>query len=201
MMKTSGTNGSETSNHRHKTKITSYTVYGVIFLLRRIKFELKCFTDHIAVLGLGAFLCALGGILLWINGGSGWYVLRSVSGAVGSRSLTGVFLVWLLVYAFYGIRLALVGVGEGICRDPKRIFTVFALTSLAYLLDLVWYALFFCTRLTAFALIILILSLLSNLLILLLSKKGMILHKIIVVVVLFAQIYFVWFTVSFLLLN
>lgn len=163
--------------------------------------ELKWLTEHIAVIIVGAFLCALGGILLWINGGSGWYVLNSVSGAVYSHSLTGIFLVWLIVYAIYGIRLALAAVGEGICRIKKWVFLIFTLTALAYILDLVWYALFFCTRLTVFALIILVLSVIINLAILLISKRGMILHKITIVVVLSAQSYYVWFTISRLLLN
>lgn len=174
----------------------------MIFLLRRIKWELNCFTDHIAVIGLGAFLCAIGGILLWINGGSCWYILKSVSGADHTRSITGVFIVWLVVYAIYGIRLALIGVGEGVlCLNSKKTFTLFCLTSFAYLLDLVWYALFFCTRLTVFALIILLFSLTVNLLVICLSKRRMILHTALNIVVLLAQVSFIWFTVSFILLN
>lgn len=169
---------------------------------RRIKWELNCFIRHITVIGLGAFLCAIGGILLWINGGSGWYVLNSVANTRFGGSLTGVFLVWLVVYALYGVRLALIGVGEGIpCRDQRRAFVGFCLTALAYLLDLVWYALFFCTRLTWFALVILILAAFINLLTVLLSARGMLLNIILNIIVILAQISCIWFTISFLLLN
>lgn len=171
-------------------------------MLRRIKLELNCLISHITVIGLGAFLCAIGGILLWVNGGSGWYVLNSVSAARNSSSLTGVFLVWLVVYALYGVRLALIGIGEGIsCRDQRHAFVGFCLTSLAYLLDLIWYALFFCTRLTWFALIILLISVLIELLLICMSRKWMLIGLAVNIIVLLAEISFVCFTVSFLLLN
>lgn len=168
--------------------------------MHRIKWELSCLTRHIAVIGVSAFLCAIGGILLWINGGSGWYVINSINGS--NSSLTGVFLVWMIAYALYGVRLALLASGEGIaCSDRKRAFTAFSLTALAYLLDLIWYAIFFCTRLTWFALVVLITAVILGAAVIILSKRGMLIHLMAIFVVILTELLFIWFTLSFLLLN
>lgn len=172
------------------------------FLLHRLKRELCCLTKHIAIIGLSSFLCAIGGVVLWINGGSGWYVLNSVSANQHGRSLTFIFLVWLIVYALYGARLVLIAFSDTVsCSCQKRVVLAFSLTSFSYLLDLVWYALFFCTRLTIFSLIVLSLSAILNVVVILISKHGLIIAYLLNIVVIIAQFAFVCFTSTFILLN
>lgn len=199
----SGVTGSNNKNSgRHKIKNHLINCYGVIFLLHRIKWELNFFIKHIAIIALGAFLCAIGGIILWINGGSGWYVLNSLGNSNHTFSLTAVFIIWLLAYAIYGSRLAAIASGEGIsCSDAKRSLTGFCLTAFAYLLDLVWYTVFFCTRLTWFALIILLLSLLLNIFVILLLKRWIILQIILNIASILVQIYFIWLNLSLILFE
>ncbi len=126
-------------------------------MLSQIKRELSFLIENAAVLGLGAFLCCAGGILLWVNGGSGGYFLRRPWSGIG---LTAAFLLWLSVYGLSGASLSMI-----LLAERARLFrgngavTAFVLTSASYLLSLIWYALFFCTRLHLFAGILLALSL------------------------------------------
>lgn len=129
------------------------------FLFRRLKFEIKAIGENIPLVGLSAFLCCICGILLWVSGGSTWFALRVGVGKEFTLSLTGAFLLWLLCYGLVGIMLALIVVA---CRSrvvgEKRAVKAFALCMLSYLLMLSWYAVFFCTRLTVFPLILLVCS-------------------------------------------
>lgn len=170
-------------------------------MFRRIKWELGRLTNHIAVIGLGAFLCVMGGILLWVNGGSGWFVLQSFGGR-GPHSLTIVFLIWLFAYALCGIRLAVRWAADGCTeRERRRAFIGFLLTALAYLLDLVWYALFFCTRLTLFSLIVLLIAVLVNLAAAACSRREMFLPVLLDIAVVTVEIGFICYVIYFLLLN
>ena len=121
-----------------------------------MKRELWFWLERAPILGLGAFLCCMGGILLWINGGSIRYDLRHAAGK-GMFSLTTAFLLWLLAYGLTGLALAMTASASG-CLPKNRAFATFVLGSAAYLLMLIWYALAFCTRLVIFPQILLALS-------------------------------------------
>ncbi len=107
-----------------------------------------------APLGLGAFLAAVGGVLLWVSGGSGWYVVRSAGGEL--PPLMTVFVLWLLCYALYGFLMAAVVLG--CVEQADRAGLALGALAASYLCSLIWYALFFCTRMVIFAGLILILA-------------------------------------------
>ena len=169
------------------------------FLFRRIKFELKLIGENIPLIGLAAFLCIMGGILLWISGGSYWFAVRVGTRGGFTLSLVGAFTLWLICYGLVGVSLALIGFicNAGICCD-KRCIKSFALLMISYLLMLSWYAIFFCTRLIVFPLILLICSVLLVGISFLLIRKTLCLLFIINLIIEIIQIYFIFFSISIL---
>jgi len=163
--------------------------------LHRIKKELEYVICSIAGISAAVFFCAMGGILLWVNGGSGWYIMNSfVNHGI---PLTVIFLTWLVVYALYGFRLSCRGFR---CCD-RRSAALQGAVCLAYILDLVWYALFFCTRLWALALVVIVVSLLLNLTVLLRTGKRMILAGAGDVIVILCELFYAGYTVMYGLLK
>ena len=163
--------------------------------LHRIKKELEYTACSIAGISAAVFLCAMGGILLWVNGGSGWYIMNSF---VHRRMpLTVIFLTWLTVYALYGFRLA---VRRFSFCDSRRTLLQGAVC-LAYILDLVWYALFFCTRLWALALVVIAVSLFLNITVLVRAGKRMFLAGAGDIIVILCELFYAGFTVMYGLLK
>ena len=163
----------------------------------KLKTELECLIDHAPAAAFTAFLCAMGGILLWVSGGSWSYTV--LSRAEFGLSLTVSFVIWLIAYALYGLRLGLLWFC-GRCLT-RRTAAACAAVLLAYLLDLVWYSLFFCTRLAVFPLIIILISSALNIFALTAGGKGRVLGKICDLAVVIVQILFVVRTVMYILLK
>ena len=160
-----------------------------------MKKELEYIGGNITGVSASVFLCAMGGILVWVNGGSGWYVLSTLHGRMLPLSL--IFLSWLFTYALYGFRLAM----RVFCKTDRCYLSVQGRVCLAYLLDLVWYAIFFCTRMSMLALVVILTSAVLNISVLLKFGKGMIISKSADAAVILCEILYMIFTVMYGLLK
>ena len=164
-------------------------------ILYRIKNEFRLIGCRLAVISVSVLFCAMGGILLWVNGGSGWYIVNTLH--KNSLPLSVIFLTWLIVYALYGFRLAV----RGFCPCDKRYAAVQGAVCLAYIFDLVWYALFFCTRLSLFALIMILIAVFLNITAFVRSGRGVITARWADIAVVLCEIFYAVFTVMYGLLK
>ncbi|MBQ8185424.1 MAG: hypothetical protein IJ037_00965 [Clostridia bacterium] len=139
-------------------------------MVRRLKREVCFLIGHYKTAGLCAFLCCMGGVLLWVSGGSWMYHVRPYTVPIGVM-----FLLWLTVYGFTGLLMAVLLL-SGRCRCGKGS----ALTAAAYVCMLCWYAVFFCTPLTFFAGLLLSLSVILLGIVFLTEKRSMLTVKILI---------------------
>ena len=163
--------------------------------MRKLKRELGFLLAYPAQIGLGAFLCAVGGVVLWVSGGSGWYYLK----AGQLPSLTAVFLLWTLLYALYGCLLAVILLTGKSILNPKAALVGAAATAASYLLSLGWYAVFFCTRLQVFAAILLILAAAGLIAAAISMRRTLILTFLAFLVLIGSEFYFICLTFSAIL--
>lgn len=165
----------------------------VIFVFKHLKREIRFLTGGLRAIILAAFLCALGGVILWINGGSAWYFIRASGGSTPPISL--IFSVWVFAYALCGGAAAMIWLvyRRGKC-SVSHALPCFGLSLVSYLFMLIWYALFFCTRLTVFAAIILILSVLIDFLLVFLMRKTLIIFSFLMIVIILVQVFFICFS-------
>ncbi len=165
------------------------------FLIQKFKRELVFLGEHIPKILTAAFLCSCGGILLWVNGTNLWQILNSRITKF-SVPITGAFLLCLLSYALCGVILALLltaGMTIGFScgkRTAGNLLSAFSLTCAVYLLLLVWYAIFFCTHLTFFALILLSLAFFGTILIFLLMRHNLLTLKLPLLLLFAIELYF-----------
>ncbi len=175
------------------------------FLLKRIKHELKFIGENIPVILLGAFVCCIGGILLWVSGGSGWYYVYASRGRP-IPSLALMFLVWFVIYGLCGIVMSLAclydrtSLAES-CPGKMMGMKAAFLGGAGYLMMLSWYAVFFCTRLILFSSALLILSFICYGAILFILKKRFLLLTIALILIETVQLGFICFNFSFCLLK
>lgn len=168
------------------------------FLLRQIKRELNYMAYNFRKIGLSAFVCCFMGILLWVNGTNILYVLRSKTINGFSASVTGTFLLWLLAYGLCGVALSLIFL-LGQTGQCKTLLIAFSVCCMIYLLQLAWYAVFFCTPLLIFAFIILLSAFLLTILLFFLVRHSFVILKIIIVTVALVELYFIYFNLTFYL--
>jgi len=154
-------------------------------------------SEHLTTLGFSAFICCFGGILLWVNGTNIWHIYNSMYHSDSTISVTGIFLISLLIYGICGILLALFLIYGQICRSSAAL-TAFIFSSLIYLFILIWYVLFFCTHLTFFALIILILLILLTILLFVRISCGFIIVRCLLSAIFIAELYFLYIHIGFL---
>ena len=158
-----------------------------------MKREMHFLSENAAPIALSAFLFAVGGVLLWINGGSSWYIIRMTGNT--SPQMSVIFSVWLITYSLIGAAAAMIWIINRRGRDcRKNALPLFCLAVISYLFMLTWYALFFCTRLVIFSAIILILSCISDVMLFIFMRRTMVLFSVIMVTVTAVQTYFLWFT-------
>lgn len=171
------------------------------FLIQKLKRELLYLGNHVPKILTSAFLCSIGGILLWVNGTNLWYVLYSRTSEV-TISILWTFFLCLLTYALCGANLAfLLTVGISLCSSNKHtgdIFIAFALQSAIYLLLLTWYVIFFCTHLSAFALILLLLIFVFTVVVFLLVRHWFLTLKFLLVLLAGIELYFLIVNFRFL---
>ena len=168
------------------------------FLFRKLKREADYLITHIGMIGFSAFVCCFGGILLWVNGSNLWHILRSGHLTSGSVSVTWIFLLWLLTYGLCGTSLALILLQGKICGNNLAL-TAFSVCCAIYLLQLVWYAVFFCTHLLFFALFLLILTFLMTILLFFLVRHSFFLLKVLLLTMTLVELYFIYFNLTFYL--
>ena len=111
-------------------------------MFRRLKRELCFVGENIPVLGLGAFICCIGGVFLWVGGDSSWYYAKALHNE-HSIPLGVIFTVWLLTYGMTGFVLAMSCLSEKLC-SPKCGMKASVLGGFAYLLMLMWYEFLSC---------------------------------------------------------
>jgi len=187
----------ESVNFRNICKNHLIDCYGVIFMFRQIKRELNYLAENIGTIGLSAFLCCFGGILLWVDGTNIWHVMRSGPHA-GTASVTGVFLLWLLTYGLCGTVLALILLQSRTARCGCAL-TAFAAGCTVYLLQLVWYAVFFCTHLVIFAFFILLTAFLLTFVLFFLVRHSFLTLKALLLAITLVELYFIYFNLTFYL--
>ncbi len=198
MMTETGTIGSLIDNITENHRIY---LYGVIFLRKKIRREASFVVSNLPLIGVFAFLSSIGGVLLWVNGGSAWYIMQSMRNRE-SLSLGGAFILWLFVYALIGAVMAIIFKAGKSCSTPsKSQFIAFCLISAVYILTLAWYAVFFCTRLMLFSAILLMISIFLCAVVFIIMRKALLLLNLFIVLIESAQIYFLYLNISIYLSN
>ncbi len=170
----------------------------MIFLFRQLKRELNFLITHIGIIGFSAFLCCFGGILLWVNGTNIWHILRAEHIPDFSVSVTGIFLIWLFTYGLCGMVLALILLQSRTCRNAVPLIA-FSVCCGIYLLQLVWYAVFFCTHLLFFAFIVLLTAFLMTIILFFLIRHSFVLLKFLLIAITLVELYFIYFNLTFYL--
>ena len=127
-------------------------------ITRNFKSELGLLRKNIVLVIIIDVLCLAGGVILWIDGGSYRYVIEKT--VTRGPSLALIFTLNCVVYLLIGTYKSLIVIyTKSTVISAKWGIVKFILVELAYLMFLVWYSLFFCTRLIVFAAVILALSL------------------------------------------
>lgn len=165
------------------------------FLLKRIKCELNYLAYNFGKIGFAAFICCFMGILLWVNGTNIWYILQSRKPSGFSLSVTGMFLLWLLVYGLCGVALALIFL-LGQCKNS---LIAFSAGCMIYILQLSWYAIFFCTSLFIFAFFILLTAFLLTIFLFFLVRHGSFILRAVLAMIALVELYFIYFNLTFYL--
>ena len=127
--------------------------------MRNWKREFDFLGGGLVPLGVCAFLFAVGGALLWVCGGSGWYVLKAAGRE--APSVGGLFALSLAVCGLCGLLGGLTAMAGYRLRPAGAVLPPLGLTAASYLFHLGWYAVFCCTRLMLFGGILAALSLLA----------------------------------------
>lgn len=169
----------------------------MIFLFKKLKWELAFLSEHLTALGFSAFICCFGGILLWVNGTNIWHIYNLMYLPDNTISVTGIFLISLGIYGICGILLALFLICGQIYRTSSALLA-FTFSSLIYLFMLIWYVLFFCTHLTFFALILLILTILLSVLLFLKISCDFIIVRCLLTAIFVAELYFFYIHIGLL---
>ena len=158
--------------------------------------------SNISVIILFSFMTSLGGVLLWVNGGSTWFILQSNKLQNVSVSLSGAFVLCLLIYALMGAIMGIILKSDAcICGRGNRSVAAFSLTMAMYILSLAWYAVFFCTRLSLFSAILLIIVLLFGAALFIATRKKMLILSLLVIALELAEMYFLYVNISIYLRN
>lgn len=162
-----------------------------------MRFEINIIKNNIFLIAVSAVVCCIGGILLWINGGSTWYVTNSALRGKFIIPQSGIFLLNCIEYVLFGILLALNFIYMKNCLiHPRTGFSSFVRSAGSYLFLLIWYVVFFCTKLTIFSFVILILSGILLIVNLISTKKFLSIYGIITIIAFILIVLFVDFAVK-----
>ena len=171
-------------------------------MLKRIRREISFILSNFSVIVLFSFLTSLGGVLLWVNGGSTWFIMQSYKFENIKISLTGAFVLSLSLYALMGAVMGVILKSNTCgCGGKNKSVVAFSVTMAMYILSLAWYAVFFCTRLSLFSAVLLTIVLILGSVLFFAVRKTMILLSLLVVSVELCEIYFLYVNISFYLLN
>lgn len=154
--------------------------------------RLRC---HIALYAALAFLTAFCGILLWVNGTAAPIVFHTAVIPWAVFGLSGHFVVWLVLYAHFGW---LVGM---LLTVPGMPYALPSLAVIAYTLCLAWYPVFFSFWHTVFALCLLIAATCLCILLSIRVLRHSILCFLCAIPVVILEVYFMVWTVMFIVSN
>ena len=130
--------------------------------MRKWKRELDFLGANAGVLGAAAFLAAMGGVLLWVSGGSGWYFYKT-AGYAGPPSVASLFALSLVLCGLCGGTAGMLLLWGRAACPMRSVLPSAGCTAGTYLFHLGWYAAALCTRLTVFGGILACLSVLCTL--------------------------------------
>jgi hypothetical protein len=131
----------------------------------------------------------MGGILLWVSGGSWSWHIRYAGG--NALPIGVMFLLWLCVYGLTGVLIAFLVLSAGcLCQRSTRMLPV--LTAGAYIFMLCWYAVYFCTPLGLFSALLLLFSIVLLGIVFVLLKRSLLTAKILIIVIEAVQIRCLW---------
>ena len=116
--------------------------------MRKWKRELDFIAANAGILGVSAFLAAMGGVLLWVSGGSGWYFYKTAGR--DAPSVAALFSLSLAVCGISGLCAALILLWGRAACPMRSVWPSAVCTAGAYLAHLGWYAAALCTRMTLF---------------------------------------------------
>ncbi len=171
-------------------------------MFKRLRRESAFLLSNLSFIFLFAFLCALGGVLLWVNGGGTWFVVQSYQFHNTSTSLSGAFVLCLVIYALIGAVVSVIIKMNGCIRGAQNNTLIAVALSMAmYILSLAWYAVFFCTRLSVFSSILLLIVVLIGVALLVVVRKTLILLCVGIILIELCEIYFLYVNISFYMLN
>ena len=158
--------------------------------------------SNISIILLFSFLYALGGVLLWVNGGSTWFIVQSYQFHSNAISLSGAFVLSLVIYALIGAVVSMVfKLNKCSMSGKNSSMTALILAMSMYILSLAWYAVFFCTRLSVFSSILLAIAILVGAALFVVTLKRMILLSFGIILLEVCEIYFLYVNICFYLSN
>ncbi len=166
---------------------------GVIFL-RRWKRELDFVAANAGVFGISAFLAAMGGVLLWVSGGSGWYFVKTAGHA--APSVAALFALSLTVCGCCGLSAAMILMWGRAACPMRSVWPSACAVAGAYLAHLGWYAAAMCTRMTVFGGILAVVSVLLTAAARVLLRKPPAILTAALLALLAGESYFVYATFS-----
>ncbi len=175
----------------------------MIFLLFRrfcsnVCTEIGLIGKNLPLICVSALLCCTGGILLWVNAGSAVYIARNIVSRSGSITL--IFLVSCASYCLHGVLMAILYLySKNRMMNPQKAFAAFFLTAVSFIFHLMWYVIRFCTILTIFSLIPLVISALMLIANLFSTRIHQAVYCILNIVLLVITAYFGVFAVLFIL--
>ena len=170
-------------------------------MFKRITREINFSGDNIPVIVLGAFICCIGGVFLWVSGDSNWYYTKVLHMDYVVMPLGIIFVIWLIAYALSGFVLAMSCLADRVCCNGRFIGLRCAfIGGFGYLMMLLWYVLSFCTRLAFFGIILLILSIVAFGIIFVVTRRTFLLLNVAIILIEVVQVYFLCFSFSLYLL-
>lgn len=157
--------------------------------------EWRRFCCHITVYAVLAFVTAFCGILLWVNGTTAPILFHTAVIPWTVFGLSGHFVTWLILYALFGW---LVGM---LLTVPGIPYVLPSLAVVAYLLCLAWYPVFFSFWHTVCALCLLVVAIFLCIALTLRVLQHSILCFVCAITVLILEMYFMVWTVMFIVSN
>ncbi len=173
-------------------------MWGGFLLLKNVRREIAIIGNNIPVLGLGAFVCCIGGVFLWVGGDASLYYIKTLN-SEKLPSLLTMFLLWLTVYALSGAVLAM------LCLFPKcmshKAWIGAVIGGVGYVMMLLWYAVTLCTRLSLLGSFVLVLAIVAYIAVFVFIPPCFVITRVAVILIELLQFYFLIFSISTFLLN
>jgi len=172
---------------------------GVIFMWRRLRFELSVLQKYIVFLIGISFLTAFGGILLWVNGSAAPIVFRATAMPSCAPGFTFCFIIWLIIYALSGLKIGCTIIPTVIYRCSC--FQNITGECLSFILLLAWYPLFFSVVHAFFAAFVLFIYSVLQIVMLFAHSRKFLISLPLTILLVSASLYFLLITVIHAAIN